>query len=49
MADIYLETSDVHLQRTHDGDAVILPGQREITVPLSRLQVKSREIGEVCY
>ena len=49
MAEMNIETSD--LKRTNDGDAVILPlpGQRQITVPLSTLQVKSREIGEVCY
>ena len=47
MAEMNIETSD--LKRTNDGDAVILPGQRQMTVPLSTLQVKSREIGEVCY
>ena len=49
MAEMNIETSD--LKRTNDGDAVILPlpGQRQMTVPLSTFEVKSREIREACY
>ena len=43
--------AEMNLERIQGEQKVVIsmPGQRQITVPLSRLQVKSREIREVCY
>ena len=43
--------AEMNLERIQGEQKVVisLSGVKQITVPLSRLQVESREIGEVCY